>query len=158
VGFDGEVTGLANQVRRLRGPLVYAYAVLRTLASFRAPTLRVTWAGGSFEGRAMFAVAANLPRFGGGMRIAPDADVADGLLDLVIVREVPRRTLLAVFPKVYAGRHLGHPAVTLVRTVRAEIALDREMTMYGGGEPLFQVAPGRPVVVETVPGALAVVG
>lgn len=158
VGFDSEVTRLANQVRRLRGPLIYAYAVLRTLASFSPPTLRVTHDGGTFEGRAMFAVAANLPRFGGGMRIAPEADVSDGLLDLVIVREIPRRTLLAVFPKVYAGRHLGHPAVTLVRTARVEIAIDREMKMYGGGEPLLTVAPGHPAEIAALPGALAVVG
>jgi diacylglycerol kinase (ATP) len=158
VGFDGEVTGLANRVRRLRGPLVYPYAVLRTLATFVPPTLRVEHDEGVFEGRAMFAVAANLPRFGGGMRIAPDAEIEDGRLDLVVVRAVPRRTLLAVFPKVYSGRHLGHPAVTVVRTVRVEIAVDREMTMYGGGEPLLQVEPGTPVEVEVVPRALAVVG
>lgn len=47
--------------------------------------------------------------------------------------------------------------MTLARTVRAEIGIDREMTMYGGGEPLLPIAPGRPTVVEAVPGALAVV-
>lgn len=157
VGFDSEVTRVANQVRRLRGPLIYPYAVLRTLASFKPPAITVRYDGGLFEGKAMFVVAANLPRFGGGMRIAPDADVADGRLDLVIVREIPKTTLLRVFPKVYAGRHLGHPAVTLARTARVEIGIDREMTMYGGGEPLLPITPGRPTLVEVVPGALAVV-
>src|SRR5262249_56341071 len=118
--------------------LVYPYAVLHTLATFKPPRLRVEHDQGTFEGGAMFAVAANLPRFGGGMRIAPDARIDDGLLDLVIVREIPRRTLLSVFPRVYTGRHVTHPAVTLVRTSRVTITLDRDMTIYGGR------APGQP--------------
>jgi len=97
-------------------------------------------------------------RLGGGMRIAPDARIDDGLLDLVIVREVSRRTLLAVFPKVYKGRHVGHPAVLLAKTRQVEIALDRPMTMYGGGEPVRDMAAGETVAVEVEPGALAVVG
>jgi len=157
VGFDGEVTGFANRVERLKGPLVYPYAVIHTLATFKPPRMRIEHGLGTFEGGAMFAVAANLPRFGGGMRIAPDALIDDGLLDLVIVREIPRRTLLSVFPKVYTGRHVGHPAVSIVRTRRASIAVDRAMTMYGGGEPLRDLAANEPVEVAAVPGALRVV-
>jgi diacylglycerol kinase (ATP) len=157
VGFDGEVTGFANQVKHLRGPLVYPYAVIHTLATFKPPRMRIEHDDGTFEGGAMFVVAANLPRFGGGMRIAPDAEIDDGLLDLVIVREIPRRTLLSVFPKVYTGRHVSHPAVTIVRTRRASIALDRAMTMYGGGEPLRELAAGEAVEIGVAPGALRVI-
>jgi diacylglycerol kinase (ATP) len=158
VGFDSEVTRFANEgVRRLRGPLVYVYAVLHTLITFRAPEMRVEHDEGVFAGRAMFAVAANLPRFGGGMRIAPDARPDDGLLDLVIVREIPRRSLLAVFPRVYRGTHVSHPAVSIVRTRHAAVTLDREMTLYGGGEPVATHAAGQPFHIEVMPGALAVV-
>ncbi|MDP9119838.1 MAG: diacylglycerol kinase family lipid kinase [Acidobacteriota bacterium] len=158
VGFDSEVTRFANErVKILRGSLVYLYSVLHTLVTFIPPGMRVDYDGGVFSGRVMFVVVANLPRFGGGMRIAPDAVIDDGLLDLVIVREIPRATLLAVFPKVYTGRHAGHPAVTFARTRRAEITLDRPMTLYGGGEPLRPMIPGEPVLVEAVPGALHVV-
>jgi len=158
VGFDSAVTRFANeQVKRLRGPLVYFYAVLHTLATFEAPQMRVVHDGGTFTGRAMFAVVANLPRFGGGMRIAPAALPDDGWLDLVIVRELSRLRLLAVFPKVYRGTHVGHPEIQIVRTRRAEITLDREMTLYGGGEPVATHAAGQPYVVEVMPGALPVV-
>jgi diacylglycerol kinase (ATP) len=114
--------------------------------------------GGVFEGRAMFAVVANLPSFGGGMRIAPEARIDDGLLDLVVVRAIPRLTLLTVFPKVYFGRHVTHPAVTILRTRRVALTVDRALTMYGGGEPVCPVNPGEPVEVEVVPGGLAVAG
>ena len=158
VGFDSEVTRFANEVRIVRGPLIYPYAVLLTLATFKPPTMRIEHDSGIFEGRAMFVVAANLPRFGGGMKIAPEARIDDGLLDLVIVREVSRWALLHVFPKVYAGSHVTHPAVTLVRTGRVAITLDRDMTLYGGGEPVRPAPAGTPITVEAIPGALAVIG
>ena len=158
VGFDSEVTRYANEVKFLRGPLIYFYSVIHTLITFVPPRMRVVWDGGEFDGKVMFTVVNNLPRFGGGMRIAPDARIDDGLLDLVIVKEIPKSTLLSVFPKVYNGRHVGHPAVRMARTARAEITLDRTMMMYGGGEPLREVRAGEPVVVEVVPGGLAVVG
>jgi diacylglycerol kinase (ATP) len=158
VGFDSEVTRYANETKILRGPLIYFYAVIHTLITFAPPRMRVVWDGGEFEGKVMFAVVNNLPRFGGGMRIAPDAVIDDGLLDLVIVREVPKPVLLSIFPKVYNGKHVNHPAVRIVRTKRAEITIDRTMTMYGGGEPLRVVPAGEPVVVEVVPRGLGIVG
>jgi len=157
VGFDSEVAGFANRIKKLRGPLVYVYALVRTLISFVPPAMRVVYDGGVFEGRVMFTVANNLPSFGGGMRIAPEAVIDDGLLDLVIVREIPKLTLLRIFPKVYSGRHVGHPACLAVQTRRVEITLDREMTLFGGGEPVLPMAPGVSVCIEVVPGALAVV-
>lgn len=158
VGFDSEVTRFANEGKVLRGPLIYFYAVIHTLITFEPPRMRVVYDTGEFDGKAMFAVVNNLPRFGGGMRIAPEARIDDGLLDLVIVREIPKSTLLSVFPKVYGGKHVGHPAVTMVRTRRAEITIDRAMTMYGGGELLLPMEAGVPVAVEVVPGGLAIVG
>lgn len=157
VGFDSEVTRFANEVKFLRGPLIYFYAVIHTLITFEPPRMRVVHDGGTFEGKVMFTVVNNLPRFGGGMRIAPDAQIDDGLLDLVIVREVPKPVLLSIFPKVYSGKHVEHPAVTIVRTRHAAITIDRAMTMYGGGEPVQPVAAGESVAVEVVPGGLAVV-
>jgi diacylglycerol kinase (ATP) len=92
------------------------------------------------------------------MRLAPEARIDDGLLDLVIVKAMSRRALLAVFPKVYSGKHVGHPAVKFVQTRRTEITADRDLWMFGGGEPVRPVEPGLAVTVEVVPGGLAVVG
>jgi diacylglycerol kinase (ATP) len=158
VGFDSEVARAVQQIRRVPQPLIYPWGVIRTLARFEPPILRVVSDGGVWEGRAMFANACNLPRLGGGMRLAPAARIDDGLLDLVIVKAMSRRALLAVFPKVYAGKHIGHPAVELVRTRRVEITVDREMWLYGGGEPVRQVGAGMTVTVDVMPGELTVVG
>jgi len=156
VGFDSEVNRYANRIRRLRGPLIYPWAVVRTLRSFGAPTMRIEHDSGRFEGRAMFAAVANSGRYGGGMRIAPAARLDDGWLDLVIVREIPRRALLRVFPRVFRGGHVTHPAVELVRTRRLSVELDRRLTAYGDGEPLVEIGT-EPVAFEVAPAALRVV-
>lgn len=158
VGFDSEVTELANRVKIIKGPLVYPYSVIHTLATFQPPSMRIVHDEGVFEGRVMFTTLASLPRFGGGMQIAPHAQIDDGILDLVIVKEISRRALLAVFPKVYTGKHVGHPSCLFHRTRRVEITIDRPMMLYGGGEPVRPMAAGEPVAAEVVPASLKVVG
>jgi diacylglycerol kinase (ATP) len=159
VGFDSEVNAYANTIRRVRGKWIYPYATLRMLSGFRPPILRAEHDAGVFEGAAMFAVVANSARYGGGMQIAPGADLQDGLLDLVIVRAISKLQLLRVFPQVFKGLHVHHPAVSLVRTRRVRLSLSRRITAYGDGEPLVEVGDGAlgAVHFEVVPRALAVV-
>ncbi|MGE5233190.1 MAG: diacylglycerol/lipid kinase family protein [Acidobacteriota bacterium] len=158
VGFDSQVNKFANErVKRLRGSLIYVYATLRVLAGFQPPRLRVAHDGGVFDDRAMFAAFANTRRYGGGMYIAPNARPDDGLLDVIVVRAISKLALLRVFPKVFKGKHLAHPAVVELRTRRAEVSLDRTIVAYGDGEPLLPVGE-LPVPVEAVPGALHVIG
>lgn len=156
-GFDSVVTDFANRgIRWLKGSPVYLYAVLHTLATFCPPRARVAWEGGSFEGRIMLAVLANTPRFGGGMRVAPGARLDDGLLDLVLVKAVSRSTFLRIFPRVYRGRHLTHPAVLTASTPWAHLSLAPPIPVYGDGEPLVPM-PRAGVRFEVVPGGLLVV-
>ncbi len=158
VGFDSEVTRVANeQVRFVRGPLIYPWAVLKTLVRFSPPTLHVVHDEGEYHRRAMFATAANGPSFGGGMKIAPHAEMDDGLFDLVLVDSVPKLRLLRIFPQVYRGRHLSRPEVTVVRTRSLHLSVDRPMVLYGDGEALTPIPEdGLRITVE--PGALRVVG
>jgi diacylglycerol kinase (ATP) len=157
IGFDGEVARMVNEeVRWLPGPVAFPYAAVRTLFRFRPPGITIDHDGGRFQGSVYFAVLANSPRFGGGMRIAPDASMEDGLLDLVIVHRVPRRTLLRCLPSVYSGRHTGHPAVELLRTREAVVSCDRTMTVYGDGEPMLPLG-SEPLRFRVVPGALGVI-
>lgn len=139
-GFDGEVNRYANRVfRRLSGPLIYVLATLRVLATFVPPQLRLITPTERFEGRAYFAAFANCHRYGGGMKIAPQASLIDGLLDLVVVRAVPKRELLTIFPRVFSGRHCTHPAVWMSRAPWADLSFDREFQAYGDGESLVPV-------------------
>lgn len=158
-GFDSECAEYSKRVRRLRGPLVYTWSVIRVLAGFVPLRATLDHDGGRFAGDVMFISLANTRWFGGGMQIAPQAEAADGLLDVVIVRRVSRVRLLAVFPRVYSGSHLSHPAISTLRTRRVRLGFDRASMLYGDGEAIVAVPREEEggLEVRLDPRALAVV-
>lgn len=158
VGFDSEVAGYVHSGGRMfKGAAAYPLGVLRNLLFYRSPGFRVEHDGGVIDGSKLFVSIVNCRRFGGGMIVAPEASLTDGLLDLVAVDDISRLELLQLFPKVYKGAHVGHPAVEIVRTARVHISVDRPMSMFSDGEPMLEVDQ-RGVTVEIWPAALRVVG
>lgn len=150
-GFDAAVNERANSWRWPRGKSRYNLAMLRELGSFRPIEYSVTADGKQWTQWALLISVANGQSIGGGMRITPDAAPDDGWLDLFVVRPLSRLRFLAVFPKVFAGKHTDHPAVQIrrVRRVRLEAA---GVVAYADGERLGEL----PVDVEVVPGGLRV--
>ena len=157
IGFDGDVNRIVRQQTRwLRGSAAYACGVLRALASFEPPHVHLEYAGGDFAGQVLLVAVANSPCFGGGMRIAPSAVLDDGWLDLVVIERVPLVTLLRVFPRVYRGTHIDHPAVHTARVRSLHVTSEPRRVVYADGEPLhLSTAPGERI--EIWPGALRVV-
>jgi diacylglycerol kinase (ATP) len=135
-GFDAKAARRAHDTPFLSGSLLYSYAVVRTVLDFRPLAARVRYEGGAYEGAITFAAVGNTSRYGGGMRIAPEASIDDGLLDLCLVRAIPRGTLLRMFPTVFSGRHLSHPSVTYVRTPFVEIETEEPAEVFADGEYL----------------------
>jgi len=153
VGFDSEVTECANtQVPIFTGTLAYTVAVFYKLFAFKPKKLTIIHDHGVYENKVMFAVFGNSKSYGGGMMITPEAEMDDGLIDVLIVEEIGVPSLLATLPKVFSGRHLSHPAVTTFRTTRAEISSPDKMDLYGDGEYIQPV----PATLEIRPKALKV--
>jgi diacylglycerol kinase (ATP) len=152
-GFDSEVNRAANRIRGLRGPAVYLVAVLRTLRSFTPARFDLILDGEREEPKGMFVAVGNAASYGGGMRITPSARLDDGLLDVCIVGEMNRGSLLGQLPRLYSGRHIRHPAVRTVRARRISIDADRRFFLYADGE---EVGP-LPVTLSVEPGALEVI-
>ncbi|HEU0183150.1 MAG TPA: YegS/Rv2252/BmrU family lipid kinase [Agromyces mariniharenae] len=150
-GFDAVVNERANRMTRPRGPSRYTLALLGELATFRPRTYTITIDGVRREQKAMLVSVANNSSLGGGMRIVPHAELADGLLDVFIVHPLSRAALLAVFPKVFRGEHTDHPAVEFVQGSRITIEAD-DIVAYADGERIGPL----PIDVEVVPGALSV--
>ena len=155
-GIDSAAAEYSLSVRRLRGPLVYVWSVLVVIARFRAPRVELELDGRASSAPALLVAFANTRCFGGGMRIAPNADRADGLFDVVRVGEIPRRTFLTVFPRVYFGRHLGHPACSVERAARAVVRFDRAVSIWGDGERLAS-GGAEPLAIGIESGALRTV-
>jgi len=152
-GFDSEVNRLANE-RLAWAPRLARYvgALLAELAVHRPAGFTLTADGERREVHAWFVAVANGPSYGGGMRIAPHARVDDGLLDVVVVGAMARREFLATFPKVFSGRHVDHPAVSVHHARRVEVTADRALSVYADGERHGLL----PAVFETCPAAIQV--
>lgn len=147
-GFDSAVNERANRLPRLFGQR-YNVAMLLELASFRPIDYDVTLDSEHLVGAGMLVAVGNGARYGGGMRICPDAQVDDGLLDVTWLHSVSRSTLVRVFPKVYSGAHVQHPRVTTHRGRHLTITASGQVA-YADGERIGPL----PIEVDVQPGAL----
>ena len=150
-GFDAVVNERANQWRWPKGPMRYNLAIMRELPLFRAIPYALELDGTRMETEAMLVAVGNGPSYGGGMRVTPDAEFDDGLLDVLVLHKISTAEFLRVFPRVFKGTHTSHPRVQVLRarTVRLEAT---GIVSYADGE---RFAP-LPMTVEVVPGALTV--
>ena len=152
-GFDSVANRIANETRIVRGNLVYAYGALRALAGWKPARLTVTIDGGEPRQFTGYTVAvANSGAYGGGMMMAPDASLEDGLLDVVLVGDTPKLRFLRLLPTVFKGEHVKQPNVEVVRGSEVEITAERPFTMYADGDPIAEL----PVTVRALPSAVRV--
>ncbi|QKW05617.1 diacylglycerol kinase [Streptomyces sp. NA04227] len=153
-GFDSRVNDRGNRIRLPLGRFKYDVATVAELAAFRPIPYRLTLDGGEPQDiEATLVAVGNGPSYGGGMRICAGADPREGMFSVTVVGRATRRDLLKVFPRVYKGTHLEHPAVTVHRAARIELAAPG-VTAYADGEPLAAL----PLAVECRAGALRVLG
>jgi YegS/Rv2252/BmrU family lipid kinase len=152
-GFDAVANRRANDTRWLRGHLVYAYAGVRTLLDWKPArfTLRVGEERMRFTGYSVS--AANSKAYGGGMMLAPDADLSDGELDVVTIGQVGKLRFLANLPKVFKGTHVQEDEVRVFRAPRLEVSASRPFRVYADGEDLTEL----PVTLRVLPRALRVI-
>jgi diacylglycerol kinase family enzyme len=125
---------------------------VRSLLTYTPTTFRLTVDGVSHEQDAFSVVVANSGYYGSGMHIAPMADVHDGLLDVVVLPAGSRVRMVRNLPKVYDGRHVDLPDVTVLRGRSVRVEAD-EVVAYGDGErigPLPRTATVRPGAINVL--------
>jgi YegS/Rv2252/BmrU family lipid kinase len=151
-GFDSDANRLANEAKFVRGNLVYLYAALRALAGWKHASFRVVVDGQPHDVRGWSVAVANSKAYGGGMFIAPHAEVDDGLLDVVLVSESSKLTFLRDLPKVFKGAHIRNPRVQMLSGKTVELSADRPFTIYADGDPIGEL----PATVSISPASLKV--
>lgn len=149
-GIDSLATGLVNRVRFVPGALAYPAGALGALLAWRPTCYTLELDGERHRFRGDTVVAANSGYYGHGLHIAPDARIGDGLLDIVAVHHVPRRTFLAGFRQLASGTHVHRPEVQVLRGSRLQLDADRPLRLYGDGEPVTPL----PATVRLRPAAL----
>ncbi|MGH2981205.1 MAG: diacylglycerol/lipid kinase family protein [Solirubrobacterales bacterium] len=152
VGFDSDANRIANDSRLIRGRLVYAYAALRALAAWKPArfTLRIGEENLRFTGYSV--AACNSRAFGGGMFLAPEASLEDGLFDIVMIGEVGKLRYLSNLPKVFKGTHVESEEVRVVRARNLELSASRPFAVYADGDHLTDL----PATLRVLPQALSV--
>ena len=152
-GFDAAVNKRANAMRWPAGPRRYDLAVLAELAALTPRPVQVRTETTEVAMEAILVAVGNGCSYGGGLQICPDATLADGLLDVIIIAAVNRRRLLRVFPALRTGGHVHEPEVTVLRAAMVSIDGNPDWPVYADGEPQGTL----PVTVHCEPGALTVV-
>ena len=152
-GFDSDANRIANEAKWIRGNLVYAYAALRALIAWKPARFTITLDGARHDVRGYSVAAANSKAYGGGMFIAPDAELDDGLLDVVTTGEAGKVHFLLNLPKVFNGKHVDNPEVSVSRAAEVRIEADRPFAVYADGDRIADL----PATVRVLPRALRVI-
>jgi diacylglycerol kinase (ATP) len=150
-GFDAIVNERANTMTRPRGKSRYTLAILRELLRLKPLTYTLTIDGVTTEQPAILISVANGESMGGGMRVAPEASVTDGRLDVFVLAPVSRRRFLWLYPRVFSGTHVGEPEVSFQQGKRVTVDAP-DIVAYADGERLWSL----PIDVEVVAAAARV--
>lgn len=158
-GVDARASATVDRLRRLPLATQYPLAAVHSLATYSPGRYRLAVDGREHRITAATVVVANSGYYGKGMRIAPDAQLDDGLLDVVVIGAASRRALVRSLPSVYDGAHVDRDEVTVLRGRRVELSAEggRPVPVGGDGEPIGVLpTPDAPAVVEVLPRALTV--
>ena len=146
-GFDSVVNERANTLSWPKGPQRYNLAIAMELPRFDPIEYEITYDGNVLTTQAMLVAIGNGKSYGGGMNVCPQAQLDDGLFDIVILEPVSKIEFIRTFPKVYSGSHLSHPAV---KTMRAEkVQISANAVAYADGE---RIGPA-PISAQCIKGA-----
>ncbi|UCG61747.1 MAG: diacylglycerol kinase family lipid kinase [Candidatus Zixiibacteriota bacterium] len=140
LGLDARINELANKpVKYFPGRSAFVYATLKAMRHFEPFDVTVTLDGHVWHSTIMMAAIANGPSYGGGMKIAPKANMEDGRLNLCIVRRTGKWTMLKEFPGVFKGKHTQHPNVISLSAKAVTITSETDQKVFADGENIGQL-------------------
>ena len=143
-GFDSVVNERANTMQWPKGPMKYNAAIALELPRFTPRHYEIILDDRTISTEAMLIAVANGRSYGGGMLVCPNANISDDLFDVMVLRPVTKLEFIKVFPRVFAGTHVSHPAVEIVRS--RSVRIESKAVAYADGERIGQL----PIVAECI--------
>jgi len=143
-GFDSIVNEKANSMQWPKGPMKYNAAIAIELPRFKPRHYEITLDDRTISTEAMLIAVANGRSYGGGMLVCPNANISDGLFDVMVLHPISKIEFMKVFPQVFAGTHISHPAVEIVRS--KAVSIESKAVAYSDGERIGQL----PVSAECI--------
>lgn len=152
-GFPAIVAEEANRMKFMKGRSVFFFSLYKAVTKLRGIPLALTLDGQRKEMICTSIMIQNTPFTGGGLKVAPGAEINDGFLDVVVVGEIGRLELMRNFPKLYSGRHLDHPAFQLMKGKHITVELpDNQLVSYDG-----ETDRADRLEIEVKPGAIRLI-
>jgi YegS/Rv2252/BmrU family lipid kinase len=153
-GFDAVVVEETERMPKyFGGTIPYLGGLLRALLGYKNKAVVVNTEDAAMSGRALNVVVANGGYMGGGMHIAPQAEVGDSLLDVIMIGDMGKFELIKELPTVYKGTHIYHPKVRMVKAKRITIDSPERLLVHADGELLGE----SPASFWVMPAALSLV-
>jgi len=156
IGLDAEAARCASGIfRRVPGRLRYVLSALWALRGYATPRVRAEFPGGAppaVEARTLLTAVLNTPTYGAGLRLAPDALLDDGVLDVVFVADLTVFEVLKLIPRLLYSGELRSSQVSRARAGSLRLIADPPCEFHGDGEILGMT----PVEIEVVPAAVQV--
>lgn len=152
-GVDAAANERANRARFTPAGLVYPLAGARALLGWGPTAYRLTVDGHELSARAYSVVVANSGYYGGGLHVAPDAAVDDGLLDVVVLGAASKLLFPLVLREMRSGVHVRRREVSVLRGAEVTVATDRPVPAYADGDPLAVLGE---LHIRALPAALSI--
>ena len=151
-GFSGVVDEkLTPQLKQKWGPLAYLRGAAAALAELRAYRTRIALENDAVISRDLYnVVIANGRYVAGGTPIAPEAEIDDGLLDVILLPKLPMRQLAVLVAQIVLGTHLSNDAVIFRRAKKVSVQSRPGMWFNVDGE----LVGNQPAVFELLPRAI----
>ncbi len=143
-GFDSIVNEKANTMQWPKGPMKYNAAIAIELPRFVPRHYEITLDDRTISTTAMLIAVANGRSYGAGMLVCPNANIGDGLFDVMVLHPVSKLEFIKVFPRVFAGTHVSHPAVEILRS--KNVTIESNAIAYADGERIGQL----PIAAECI--------
>ena len=143
-GFDSVVNEKANTMTWPKGPMKYNAAIAIELPRFNPRHYEITLDDRTISTEAMLIAVANGRSYGAGMLVCPNANISDGLFDVMVLHPISKFEFMKVFPQVFAGTHISHPAVEIVRS--KNVRIESKAVAYSDGERIGQL----PIAAECI--------
>jgi diacylglycerol kinase (ATP) len=154
IGLDAEAAVLANgRYRHLPGAMRYVAGALAELGSFRPLEVEAELDGALLRARVLLAAVANGPCYGAGVRIAPEARMDDGRLDLALVAPLDWTEIAELLPRALTTGDIREPAVVRRQGRKLRLRTDRPARFHADGE----LAGDAPEEIEVLPAAVRII-
>lgn len=153
LGFDSDANRIANEAPARLGQFVYVYGALRALADWKPADFTIEVDGRRLQFTGWGVAMANSKAYGGGMFVAPDAELDDGALDIVRLENTSKAHFLrSVMPKAFKGEHVHDPSVHVLRGTVVRVEASRPFVVQADGDPVGEL----PMTFRVLPGAVRV--